>query len=294
MQTICFSVVQLDDGYALGQLLDVLERAREEPVVEADVVVELTQLEHLAFARLPIDLHPPRKARLLVDQERPGLAADLLKEPVVFALFLLAGPLWCTLCPLSTAGRLTGRLGFFDRPPPKWMVGLGPWLAILGFVLIVWSERAFRMTRNPRPSGIMLGSLVAAAVVFALFYRREVWCRHLCPLGRLAVALAPASPLQLTAQRSFCASSCQTHECYTGSASIPGCTVFHHPIESKKAHHCKLCLDCLHSCPHGSSRLQLRPPLAAIWRLDAGTRPAKRQAPPPARAIIQTWFGFPG
>ena len=191
-------------------------------------------------------------------------------EPVVFALFLLAGPLWCTLCPLSTAGRLTGRIRSLDRPPPKWMVGFGPWLAVLGFVLIVWSERAFRMTGNPRPSGIMLGSLVAAAVVFALFYRREVWCRHLCPLGRLAVALAPASPLQLTARRSFCASSCQTHACYTGAGSIPGCTVFHHPIESKKAHHCKLCLDCLHSCPHGSSRLQLRPPLAAMWRLDAG------------------------
>ena len=36
---------------------------------------------------------------------------------------------------------------------------------------------------------LTLVSLLAAAVIGALLFRREVWCRHLCPLGRLATAV---------------------------------------------------------------------------------------------------------
>lgn len=192
-------------------------------------------------------------------------------EPVVFGLFLLVGPIWCTICPLSVVGRAVKRVKSLCRPVPDWMVVHGPWLTIVGFVAIVGSERVFHMTKNPIPSGVMLATLVAAAVFFGVIYRREVWCRHLCPLGRLAVALAPASPLQLTAQRSICVSSCQTHECYKGTLTIPGCTVYHHPLETAQAHHCKLCMDCLHSCPHGSVRIEARAPLRAIWNLDTNS-----------------------
>jgi CRP-like cAMP-binding protein/polyferredoxin len=192
-------------------------------------------------------------------------------EPAVFGLFLLVGPVWCTVCPLSTAGRAVKRVMERRRPPPEWMVRSGPWLAIVGFIVIVWSERVFTMTENPVGSAILLAALVLAAAVFGFVYRREVWCRHLCPLGRLAVALAPASPTQLVARRTVCVSSCQTHECYRGTDTIPGCTVFHHPLQASQAHHCKLCLDCLHSCPHGSVRIQARAPLRAIWRLDGAS-----------------------
>jgi len=192
-------------------------------------------------------------------------------EPVVFGLFLLVGPVWCTICPLSVVGRAVKRVKSLSRPVPVWMVVHGPWLTIAGFVAIVWSERVFHMTKNPIGSAVMLATLVAAAAIFGLIYRREVWCRHLCPLGRLAVALAPASPLQLTAQRSICVSSCQTHECYKGNPTIPGCTVYHHPLETAQAHHCKLCMDCLHSCPHGSVRIEVRAPMRAIWNLDTNS-----------------------
>jgi len=191
-----------------------------------------------------------------------------LWEPVVFGLFLLAGPVWCTVCPLSTAARFFKRLGGRERPPPTGLVRHGPWLAVVGFAVIVWVERVFHSLANPVASGLLLGGLVAAAVVPAVLYQREVWCRHLCPLGRLATVLAPASPLQLRAHPQVCASSCSTHACFKGAAPIPGCTVFHHPIDNRQSYRCKLCLDCLRSCPHGSARLEVRPPLASIWRLD--------------------------
>lgn len=189
-------------------------------------------------------------------------------EPVVFSLFLLAGPVWCAVCPLSVAGRLVQRRWGLRRPPPGWIVDHGPWMTVAGFAVIVWVERAYHMTGRPQAAALLLGGLVAASVVACLLYAREVWCRHLCPLGRLAVVLAPASPLQLTAHRGVCASTCRSHDCYKGTSSVPGCSVFHHPLESSQAHHCKLCLDCLQSCPHGSVRIQLRSPLVAITALD--------------------------
>lgn len=192
-----------------------------------------------------------------------------LWEPVVFGLFLLVGPVWCTICPLSTAARFAKRFGASERPPPPWLIRNGPWLAILGFALIVWVERFFDSPENPVASALLLTSLLAAAVLGALLFRREVWCRHLCPLGRLATALAPASPLQLTAKQRVCASTCTTHACYKGTPEHPGCTVFHHPLEGKQAYRCKLCLDCLQSCPHHSAQVQIRAPLIAMWRLDS-------------------------
>lgn len=199
-----------------------------------------------------------------------NLAIWSIWEPVVFALFLLAGPIWCTVCPLSTAARLAQRVFHSDRPPPSWMKRHGPWLSVVGFALIVWVERVFHSPNNPVASAYLLAALIAVSVIFGMMYRREVWCRYLCPLGALATALAPASPLQLSAKQRVCASTCTTHACYKGTADVPGCTVFHHPLEGKQSHHCKLCLDCLKSCPHGSARIQVRTPLAAVWRLDSG------------------------
>ncbi len=191
-----------------------------------------------------------------------------LWEPAVFGLFLLAGPVWCTICPLSTGARLAKRIGARDRPPPVWLIRHGPWLAVIGFALIIWVEKVFHSLANPVASGLLLTGLISASVLLAVLFQREVWCRHLCPLGRFATVLAPAAPLQLRAHQSVCASSCSTHDCYKGADRIPGCTVFHHPLDGKQAYRCKLCLDCLRSCPHGSARLEVRPPLAAVWRLD--------------------------
>ncbi len=193
-------------------------------------------------------------------------------EPAVFALFFLAGPLWCTICPLSSGARLAKHALSLDRPPPPWLLRHGPWLAILGFAAIVWVERVFESLANPIASGLLLLSLILLAVGFGVIFKREVWCRHLCPLGRLGTVLVPASPLQMTARPSVCASSCTTHACFKGTEERGGCPVFHHPLEGKQAYRCKLCLDCLHNCPHDSVNLQLRSPLAATWRLDGEAR----------------------
>lgn len=191
----------------------------------------------------------------------------MLWEPAVFGLFLLLGSVWCTVCPLSSGGRAVQRLFSLDRPPPAWLLRWGTWLSAAAFVLVLWSEEFFHVTVNPRPTGVLLLALILASVVCCALWQREVWCRHLCPLGRLGVALSPVAPLTVAARRSVCASTCTTHDCYKGNDTAPGCPVWHHPQLVGEAHRCKTCLTCLQSCPHGSAGLYLRPRLRSAWRL---------------------------
>ncbi len=188
-------------------------------------------------------------------------------EPAVFALFLLVGPIWCTVCPLSTAARLVQRRVSLGRPLPAWLKSHGIWLAVLGFLAILWVEQVLAVTERPVGTGLLLLALIVAAVGLAVVFRREVWCRYVCPLGRLAATAAPAAPLAMAANRRICSSRCSSHECYRGAGEVPGCTVFHHPQLASQAHNCKLCLDCLYTCPHGATSLSVRAPLGGAFRL---------------------------
>jgi hypothetical protein len=123
------------------------------------------------------------------------------------------------------------------------------------------------MAENPFPTGFLLLGLIGGSIICCLLWQREVWCRHICPLGRLGVALAPVAPLTVAARRSICVSRCTTHDCYKGNSEIEGCPVWHHPQLIGEAHRCKTCLTCLRSCPHGSAGLHLRPRLRSAWRI---------------------------
>jgi DNA-binding NtrC family response regulator len=188
-------------------------------------------------------------------------------EPAIIAAFLLAGRVWCTVCPLSTAGRLAQRRLALLRPPPPWLKSAGIWLGTIGFFAILWFERVFHMVRSPVPSGVLLLALIAATATFAILFQRETWCRYVCPLGTLAAGYALPAPLQVRTNPNVCATYCSDHACYKGAGATPGCSVFHHPLFASESHLCKLCLNCVHVCPHGSAKLYLRPPLQAVWRL---------------------------
>ncbi len=188
-------------------------------------------------------------------------------EPAVFAMFLFVGPVWCTVCPLSTGGRLVQSLGSLNRPVPDWLKSGGPWIASAGLFLILWIERATRVMERPAATALLLTGLLASSIALCLVFKREVWCRYICPLGHLKIVVAPAAPLSLASPPKVCASTCSSHDCYRGTVELPGCTVFHHPRLASQSHHCKLCLNCLRTCPHQSTAVYVRAPLSGVSTL---------------------------
>lgn len=180
--------------------------------------------------------------------------------------FLLLGRIWCTICPLSTAGRIASRMWHFAKAPPTFIKKSSPFLIPIGFAAIIWFEQVFHMTVNPEPTGYLLITLIVLAIIFAMLFERETWCRYLCPLGNFGGIFALSATLFVRSTPNVCATKCTTHNCNKGSDEYAGCPVFHHPLFAKNAHNCKLCFNCLKSCPHGSARLYLRPPLVRIWK----------------------------
>jgi len=141
----------------------------------------------------------------------------------------------------------------------------GVLLAAFGFAAILLSERVFNMVESPRASAVLLLSLAGLAILFGWVYQRETWCRYLCPLGTLGAAFSAPGVLLVRANPAVCGADCTTHDCFKGTPSKPGCPVFHHPLYASDSHSCRLCLNCLQVCPHGSARLYGRVPLRAIW-----------------------------
>ena len=78
---------------------------------------------------------------------------------------------------------------------------------------------------------------------------------------------APAAPVSLAAPPKVCSSTCTSHDCYRGTVELSGCTAFHHPQLASQAHHCKLCLDCLRTCPHQATSIYVRAPLSGASTL---------------------------
>jgi DNA-binding NtrC family response regulator len=191
--------------------------------------------------------------------------------PFLVLLFLLFGRISCTVCPLSTAGRKASAIWSLAKPPPGFIKTISPFLIPVALVFIAWSEHVFHMTTHPRATGFLLIALISFAVFFALLFERETWCRYCCPLGNFAGLFSLAATLFVRSNSNVCSTKCTTHNCHKGSDEYAACPVFHHPLYARNAHICKLCFNCLKSCPHGSARLYLRPPLVRIWQqLDIG------------------------
>jgi transcriptional regulator with AAA-type ATPase domain len=192
--------------------------------------------------------------------------------PGLMIIFLCLGRLWCTVCPISSMGRIVRWFGGFKLAPPDWIKNYTGWIMALLFLAIIWSEQVFHMTETPEATGILLLSLMGFAAFFCVMFQREVWCRYLCPLGSLGASYSVSSTVHVHANPGVCASQCTTHECFKGSDREAGCPMFHHPLYARDAHFCKLCFTCLRSCPHQSANIYLRPPLQDLWRLgDLGT-----------------------
>ncbi len=204
---------------------------------------------------------PDRSAGIIANTLMWGLIG-----PGIMLVFLLLGRVSCTVCPLSTAGRISSRIWNFAKSAPEFIKNSSLFLIPILATCIALSEHIFHMTAHPRATGFLLITFIFLAVFFALFFEREIWCRYICPLGNFAGLFSLPAILFVRSNPNVCSTKCTTHDCNKGSDQYDGCPVFHHPLYARNAHNCKLCFNCLKSCPHGSARLYLRPPLIRIWQ----------------------------
>lgn len=193
-------------------------------------------------------------------------------EPLLILSFLYIGRAWCTICPLSMLGSLAKRFRILclERPHPAWFAKAAVPVSVAGFLGIILAEHYYEMPHDPVATAAFLATMSFAMVILSHLYQRQAFCQHFCPLGALGAALSPAGALQLRANPLVCTTQCTSHDC---NGKERGCPVFHHPLRMGEGDRCKLCLKCLTSCPHGSTKVFFRPALTGLWTVSQ-IRPA--------------------
>ena len=178
---------------------------------------------------------------------------------------ILAARIWCAICPVGGLSSLISHKYGLKRKVPSFIRSYGGYLAAAGLGLIFLSEVVFNMPSSPRATAMLILSIFLPAVILALIYRRRIWCRFFCPLGKLLGFFSRCSPLELRANYNICNNDCKDHSCYVGNDYRPGCPVFEAPFVLHNNQECILCGDCIKSCPNQSPVLNLRAPGQELW-----------------------------
>ena len=214
--------------------------------------------------------------------------------PMLVLSFFLIGRAWCAICPMALAGMGAQRLWHLEWRIPAWLKKNDFYVVMLGFFAIVWVEEVTGMKYAPRATGVLLLVILAGALTVSVLFPRRTWCRHLCPLGGFAGLCSTCAPLELRPSVDICTGKCKDHACYKGSERKTGCPMFQHVMFMDSNRDCVLCMNCVHSCPNSSPRLNLRVPARELWtsltaRPEVGRFVAVLLGLLVAQALIHNW-----
>ncbi|KNZ69231.1 GAF modulated Fis family sigma-54 specific transcriptional regulator [Thermincola ferriacetica] len=179
----------------------------------------------------------------------------------------LFGRIWCCICPFSGLFELVQKYVHFNRTIPNFLKKYDYALVTFLFLLIVWVETVANIRSSPVYTGLLFICIMALAGIIGIIFVRHTWCRHLCPLGGFVGMASIGAMLEVRADPNICLSKCSTYECYRGKDNSPGCPVLRYAPFIDNNLDCKLCLRCIHNCPNGSAKLNLRFPGKEVWHL---------------------------
>jgi len=185
--------------------------------------------------------------------------------PVLVISWLLGARIWCAVCPMGAANDLLNRVCSLKRQVPKSVRKYGVYISAAGLALIIYVEASTHMVHSPRATGFLLLSILLCAILSGLLFERRLWCRYLCPLGRMAAVFSSCSIIEWRANSSICNSTCQTNACFKGNEVVPGCPIYQGPFSLRSNHNCILCGNCVKSCENASPALNLRIPGHELW-----------------------------
>lgn len=186
-----------------------------------------------------------------------GILAWGILWPGLIVSIAITARSWCGYCPMSAISNIlvAGRKRFLRTP--VFMKRQGIWIAIAGFMLIIWVEHATHMARNASATGILFLTILGSSILTTQVFGRRVWCQYICPLGQMTGHFSILSMIELRSNSNVCLSQCQTHDCIK-----KGCPMGLHPSAARTRHDCILCLSCVKNCQHKAVRIDAMPP----WR----------------------------
>jgi DNA-binding NtrC family response regulator/polyferredoxin len=206
------------------------------------------------------------------DQNVTVLLVWAMWWPMLTVSWFVGARIWCSVCPMGAVNDLLNRVGKKKFKVPNFIRSYGVYISAAGLAIIIWAEASSKMPYSPLATGFLLLSIVSFAVLSGLFFERRLWCRYLCPLGRLAAIFSGCSVIEWRTNNSICNSTCKNNSCYKGDENTPGCPVYQGPFSLRSNQNCILCGNCVKICPNDSPAFNLRIPGHELW---ASLKPEK-------------------
>lgn len=211
--------------------------------------------------------------------------------PSMIWLAVLAGRVWCAVCPLELVAnvteRLGRRLGLRQRVLSRWMRGGA--LTVVLYLLLQLLVAGASLHRVPAYTSLFLWSVLALAAVVGLLWRDRAFCRGFCPVGMLLRTYGRGGCLAIRPRVPTACGGCESKGCVLAARrTLPdarSCPSLLNPAKLHQSTDCLLCGQCLKSCGPGNMGLLVRPLFAAEDARDA-------VAPWPVTAFVMVASGF--
>ncbi len=188
-----------------------------------------------------------------------NLLVWLVWWPLLCVLFILAGRIWCGICPFSKVSDGIQHLAGLRRAVPEFLKSHGVWLILIAFVLLSWLEETRGILDSPRQTAVLLLTILTGAIAFGLFFQGRTWCRYVCPIGGLSQVYSRGALLKIRNQEALCA-DCNTKDCVVPDQQYAGCPMQLSPFAMDTVANCNLCGGCVKRCMHGSLHVRLEAP----------------------------------
>lgn len=246
-----------------------------------------------------------------------ALVAWSLWWPLVIIAAVIAGRVWCQVCPMELVNSLASRIGLRRKVPrfvaSGWGSGLFYALVLLGFI------RTLQAHRDPGRMAILFLFLFGSAVIAGLVFEKRAFCNHFCPVGRLLGLYACSAALEWRVRDGRVCRDCRTKDCVEpGNAyRLTGrsCTSGLYPAALKDNRDCLVCTQCRKVCPSDNLRWSPRRPMAdlragfrlrsvelfllilvsglVVWELGEEWKPVEK-ALGSVPAALNSWLGLSG
>ena len=192
--------------------------------------------------------------------------------PMLAISWFFGARIWCSVCPMGAINDLLNKFFSLKKKVPKFIRSNSAYLSALGLALIIYVEASSNMVYSPMATGFLLLSIATFAILSGFLYERRVWCRYLCPLGRLAATFSGCSVIEWRSNSSICNSTCKTNACYKGNEEVAGCPLYQGPFSLYSNQDCILCGNCVKICENASPAFNIRIPGHELW---AAIKPEK-------------------
>jgi hypothetical protein len=187
--------------------------------------------------------------------------------PLMFLAYLFAGRFGCAVCPLNSISIFINKYVSLTTPIPSFIKKNGAWIMGIGFISILFLESFTHMAHSVNETAYLVFSVLLATIIADIVFEKAAWCRYLCPLGGMGSLFSMSSMIEIRANRHTCTTICTTHDCFKGTEKVDPCPMFLHLQFLSDNRDCKVCLNCIKSCTHNATQMNIRIPGAEIASL---------------------------